>query len=230
MTELETPGVTITQNGPYVVRGAVPLTLQVIEVDAEGQSRNWREGRSFEAGSPYRLCRCGGSAKKPFCDGTHATIGFDGTETATRAPYAEQAETFDGPTMELTDAEALCVFARFCDPDGRVWNLIEETDQEDAREKVKYEAGHCPGGRLVAWTKATGDANEPLFTSSIGLVEDPKLGVSGPLWVRGGIAVEAADGTTYEVRNRVALCRCGASSNKPFCDGSHASVGFVDGL
>nr|WP_246267868.1 CDGSH iron-sulfur domain-containing protein [Nonomuraea typhae] len=62
----------------------------------------------------------------------------------------------------------------------------------------------------------------------MGLVEDPVQGVSGPIWVRGGIAVTAADGTDYEVRNRVTLCRCGASRNKPFCDGSHAAIGFRD--
>ncbi|MFE2733740.1 CDGSH iron-sulfur domain-containing protein [Streptomyces sp. NPDC059349] len=46
--------------------------------------------------------------------------------------------------------------------------------------------------------------------------------------MRGGIPVTAADGTPYEVRNRVTLCRCGASRNKPFCDGTHASIGFKD--
>ena len=54
--------------------------------------------------------------------------------------------------------------------------------------------------------------------------------VSGPLWVRGGVPVVSADGYEYEVRNRVTLCRCGSSENKPFCDGSHASIGFTDGL
>jgi len=48
--------------------------------------------------------------------------------------------------------------------------------------------------------------------------------------VRGGVAVIAADGYRYEVRNRVTLCRCGASSNKPFCDGTHAAIKFKDGL
>jgi D-arabinose 1-dehydrogenase-like Zn-dependent alcohol dehydrogenase len=60
--------------------------------------------------------------------------------------------------------------------------------------------------------------------------EIPALGCSGPLWVRGGITVESGDGTRYETRNRVTLCRCGASSNKPFCDGSHAALAFDDGL
>jgi CDGSH-type Zn-finger protein len=61
----------------------------------------------------------------------------------------------------------------------------------------------------------------PEFEPSIVLVDDPHKGVSGPIWVRGRIIIEAADGTTYEVRNRVTLCRYGKSMNKPFCDGSH---------
>ena len=80
----------------------------------------------------------------------------------------------------------------------------------------------------MAWDRKTKDALEPELAASIGLVQDPARGVSGPLWVRGGIPVVAADGTAYEVRNRVALCRCGASGNKPFCDGSHASIKFRD--
>jgi CDGSH-type Zn-finger protein len=58
------------------------------------------------------------------------------------------------------------------------------------------------------------------------LVEDPAQICSGPLWLRGGIAVISSDGYQYEVRNRVTLCRCGASQNKPFCDGTHAAIGF----
>jgi CDGSH-type Zn-finger protein len=156
-------------------------------------------------------------------------VEFDGSETASRQSYIEQAEEFDGPTMLLTDVEELCAFARFCDPDGRVWNLIDETDQAEKREIVTHEAGHCAGGRLVAWDKAPRQPLEPALEPSLGLVEDPHLGVSGPIRVVGGIPVRSSDGTTYEVRNRVALCRCGGSSNKPFCDGTHAAINFSDG-
>jgi CDGSH-type Zn-finger protein len=54
--------------------------------------------------------------------------------------------------------------------------------------------------------------------------------VSGPIWVRGGIEIESAEGHAYQVRNRVTLCRCGKSQNKPFCDGSHVAHGFHDHL
>ena len=88
----------------------------------------------------------------------------------------------------------------------------------------------CPGGRLVLRDRGTGKAIEPDLPPSIGVVEDPALGCSGPLWVRGGIRVESPDGRAHEIRNRVALCRCGASANKPFCNGSHASIKFNDGM
>ena len=66
------------------------------------------------------------------------------------------------------------------------------------------------------------------FEPSIGVVQDTAKGVSGPLWVKGGIEVQGADGAAYETRNRVALCRCGTSGKKPFCDGSHVSSGLKD--
>ena len=72
--------------------------------------------------------------------------------------------------------------------------------------------------------------NHPELEPTIGLVQDPQMGVSGPIWVKGGIQVESADGRAYEVRNRVTLCRCGKSKNKPFCDGSHIADGFHDHL
>jgi len=58
------------------------------------------------------------------------------------------------------------------------------------------------------------------------VVDDPTPHGGGPLGLRGGIPVIAADGFAYEVRNRVTLCRCGQSKNKPFCDGTHAAIKF----
>jgi CDGSH-type Zn-finger protein len=220
--------VTVTENGPYVVEGRVPLAHQHIVTNEQGESLEWREGARVPTEEPYALCRCGRSASKPFCDGTHGRVRFDGTETASRSLYEKQAESIEGPEMTLKDAESLCASARFCDPHGRVWNLVASTDHPRARRLVEHEAGHCPAGRLVAEDRATGKALEPHFEPSIGLVQDTARKVSGPLWVRGGVPVVGADGVAYEVRNRVTLCRCGESSNKPFCDGMHVSVGFTD--
>ena len=206
-----------------VVSGGLPLSEQGIVTNAEGESLEYREGKKYPAQPQYALCRCGQSANKPFCDGSHKKVHFDGTETASHQPYLEQVETIEGPTMLLTDQENLCAFARFCDPKGRVWNLVQETDKPEAQRLVKHEAGHCPAGRLVAWDRETGKPIEPKFEPSLGLIEDTARQVSGPIWVRGGIPVVSADGKTYEIRNRVTLCRCGRSDNKPFCNGSHAA-------
>jgi CDGSH-type Zn-finger protein len=174
----------------------------------------------------YSLCRCGESANKPFCDGSHARVDFDGEETASRRPFAQEAEMLSGPTMDLADDQPLCAFARFCDGYGSIWANIERTDGEQARELVAHQGTHCPSGRLVVRDNQEGEIVEPRFEPSVVLVEDPQENVSGPIWVRGGVQVIAADGFGYEVRNRVTLCRCGQSSNKPFCDGTHASIGF----
>jgi CDGSH-type Zn-finger protein len=236
MSDLPTPlasgqsnqmSVRVITNGPYVVTGRVPLSRQVIVTDNEGASVDWREGESFETAEEYRLCRCGQSANKPFCDESHVRVGFDGTETASREPHSREAVEQDGPLVSLSDNQRLCAFARFCDFGGQVWNLVEEPSQEAAALAVR-EAELCPSGRLVAWNRRSRTAFEQELQPSIGLVEDPGEQVSGPIWVRGRIAVIAADGTKYEVRNRVTLCRCGASRNKPFCDGTHAAIGFRD--
>ena len=78
----------------------------------------------------------------------------------------------------------------------------------------------------MAWDNASGQAVEPTYEPSIGLIEDPTKGCSGPIWLRGRVQVVGADGFKYELRNRVTLCRCGASQNKPFCDGAHAAINF----
>lgn len=215
--------ITVSKDGPYVVEGDMPVAEQHIDVDKAGQSVEWREGKRFDHTKKFKLCRCGHSKNKPFCDATHKEIGFDGTETAAREPFDEMAGLIEGPALSLKDAESLCAFARFCDPAGQVWGLVNQTDEEGPRIQFLHEAGHCPGGRLVAVDNESGADMEPRLEKSIGLVIDTRANVNGPLWIRGGIPIVSADGFEYEVRNRVALCRCGRSSNKPYCNGSHAA-------
>ena len=218
--------VSVTRNGPYLVSGGVPLAEQTIGTNTDGDSQAWVQGEEIAAPAQYALCRCGQSEKKPFCDGSHAKAGFDGTETASRKPFIEQAKVFDGPALALLDATSLCAFGRFCDPNGKVWNQAARTDDAEVRAMFMRQVANCPAGRLVAVDQTNDEMLEPALPVSIGLIEDPSQGCSGPLWLRGGIAVIAADGFAYEVRNRVTLCRCGASQNKPFCDGTHAAVNF----
>lgn len=218
--------VQIVSDGPYMVSGNLPMTEQTIGTNSAGDSVNWVTGATVPAAETYALCRCGQSKSKPFCDGSHAKIGFVGTETARRDPYQEQANIVQGPTMSLSDAETLCAFARFCDTHGQVWNLVNDTDDPAARRHFLKQTADCPSGRLVAVDNVSHQPVEPTIEPSIGLIEDPVKGCSGPIWLKGGVQVIGADGFKYEVRNRVTLCRCGASRNKPFCDGTHASIRF----
>ena len=87
----------ITQDGPYLVSGDLPLSEQWIATNVEGESFDYREGKKFPAQKQYALCRCGESANKPFCDGTHQKVHFDGTETASHQPYLQQAEGSKAP-------------------------------------------------------------------------------------------------------------------------------------
>ena len=220
--------VQISKNGPYIVSGDVPLSKEIIGVNASGESIKWEQGQEYPSQEQYALCRCGHSRNKPFCDGSHLKADFDGTEAANRQSYIDQAKTLRGPNLSLTDVESLCAFARFCDPHGQVWGLVYETDDPLKSRHFVNQTCDCPSGRLVAWDNYTGTPIEPEYEPSIALIEDPSKACSGPAWLRGGVQLIGADGFEYEVRNRMTLCRCGASQNKPFCDGTHVSTGFND--
>ena len=213
--------ITVTENGPFLVTGGVPLSVMEICNDDEGYCRTWRKVREFPLQESYELCRCGRSGNKPFCDGTHAKAGFDGTETAGSEPYLGHPEITRGPALELRDYGNLCVHARFCMRAGTIWNLTQESGNPAAQATAVEEACNCPSGRLVLKDRKSGTTIEPALDKSIAVIEYPPRGEHGPLWVRGGIPVVSADGKTYRVRNRMTLCRCGKSHNKPFCDGSH---------
>jgi CDGSH-type Zn-finger protein len=49
---------------------------------------------------------------------------------------------------------------------------------------------------------------------------------NGPFIVNGTVELKDPDGNAYPAKQRIALCRCGASTTKPFCDGTHSKIGF----
>jgi CDGSH-type Zn-finger protein len=215
------PQIRIQKNGPYQGTGNIPLLPMAIKCDAKGIPARWVIGEKLQTPPAYLLCRCGHSKNKPFCDGAHSKIGFDGTETSKNTPFLEMAKPLDGPALTLLDAETLCASARFCHRGGDIWDVIAKTDQPHWRQNALENACDCPSGRLVIVDKTTGTTVEPKLKQTIGFIFDPAIGGDGPYWVRGGIPLIGSDGRVYEVRNRVTLCRCGKSANKPFCDSSH---------
>jgi CDGSH-type Zn-finger protein len=220
----------VTKDGPYLVYGNLPIDKQIIAVGKEGEPEFWVQGKNVPHGETCALCRCGESKSKPFCDGTHGKINFDGQETASKKSFDEQAQIIEGPALKLKDAPVLCAAARFCHRGGGIWTLTGKSADPKCKELAMQEACDCPSGRLIEVDKETGKASEKEFPQqSISLIEDPPGKASGPIWLKGGIPVESSDGSTYEVRNRQTLCRCGKSPNKPFCDGTHYDEGFSDG-
>ncbi len=219
----------VTKDGPYVVRGGLGLAKEVIVADENGDSKGYKKGPEYDCPAEYGLCRCGQSGNKPFCDGTHKRIGFDGAETASFKKVSEHCETITGPGLDLMDLPELRARARFChDQKGDVWGNTEQSDDPKLKKEAIRQTCLCPSGRLVAREK-TGKVIEPNLKQEIGLIEDPKMKVSGPVWLKGGIEIESANGQKYETRNRVTLCRCGKSRNKPFCDSRHIEAKFSDG-
>ena len=78
-----------------------------------------------------------------------------------------------------------------------------------------------PEQASAEYERLDGEAQEPIpQSSSVRLVMD------GPLYVRGPLRVKNAEGNLVFQSTRAALCRCGASKNKPFCDNSHREIGF----
>ena len=226
----------VLADGPYKVSGGVPLSRVEIVVDENGDSVGYKETYRYpeaKTQATYVLCRCGRSADKPFCDGSHVGEFHDETNASEVAEYADGAETIMGGGMELFDSSAFCIGARFCDRAGGVWGLTEASGRPGAnpafKETAISEATLCPSGRLVMVNLETGKPMEPDLAPSIALIEDPSNKTSAAIWVRGGIPVYGPDGEPFELRNRVTLCRCGASRNKVFCDASHYSVNFDDG-
>jgi CDGSH-type Zn-finger protein len=216
----QVPRIRISRNGPYLVSGSPKLTTRAPQIDAQGDAVAWIDGADRPTRPTYVLCRCGQSRDKPFCDGTHQRVGFDGTCTADRAPGATRRKVYQGVGIVMTDDESLCAGYAFCDPCGGVWREIADTGDAKVRERVERQVAMCPSGRLQYAPSASEPSLEKPYAPTIATIPN------GALWVLGGIPVETADGFTYEVRNRQLLCRCGASQNKPYCDGSHRRVNF----
>ena len=212
--------VQVVENGPYQVFGATTGGIVTIVANEAGESWDYEPGDSVALRDGSELCRCGHSQRKPLCDNSHEQAGVDVTETAQHTPYSDEAEANPGPAATLFDNSSLCAHARFCDAGNEAWGEVEMAGAEHvlATERMVF---RCPGGRLTLVDKTTGADLDPAEEQSISFIEDPLIGASGPIMLRGGVTVVGSDGREYEVRNRQALCRCGKSSNKPFCDGSH---------
>ena len=207
----EAGGVTIEleKDGPLMVRG---LTL----------FENSR-GERVPVKKTIALCRCGASKSKPYCDGTHATIGFIDEKSEERVP--DRMDVYEGKEVTVRDNRGVCSHAGHC-TNGlpEVWRSAVEPwidpDGAPAAEVVST-IKKCPSGALSYLQDGVEQTDYH---------DDPAIRIAsdGPYEVRGGIVLKDVDFGEGVTQEHYALCRCGASKNKPFCDGSHWYVGFKD--
>ena len=102
------------------------------------------------------------------------------------------------------------------DARAKPWINIEGADTQSIINQVR----NCPSGALSIMENVK---TEPKQSTNIHV----ELIKNGPLLIEGEIKLTQADGSVILKNKKTAFCRCGASSRKPYCDGSHSSVGFI---
>jgi CDGSH-type Zn-finger protein len=215
----------VKKNGPYVVTGNVPLVRKTQIVSEYGEPLAWKKEETIETEETYKLCRCGRSQNKPFCDKTHRDFDFDGTETAEITNTAERQRIYTRGTNIIAKRDySLCMNSGFCGT--RFTNLKEmlsHTDDTRIRSLVIAMIERCPSGSYTYAIEAGGADIEPDLPQQIAVTTEITSNgpIEGPLWVTGNIPIERSDGQPFETRNRVTLCNCGLSKIKPLCDGTH---------
>ena len=215
--------ITIRPNGPYLVRGNIPLVRKSQVMSEHGEPLDWSMDGVLETHEAYALCRCGQSKNKPFCDGAHTLAAFDGAETADTGPISSREKVFKGEKIVLKDDHSLCMHAGYCGNRlTNIWEMIKDSGDTKVRAEIIAMVEMCPSGTLTFAPDDDSEVVEPDLPKEVAVVPN------GPLWVTGGVPVERRDRKPLETRNRITLCRCGASANKPFCDGAHKDIGFTD--
>ncbi len=208
MSDIQTSsGATIElrEDGPLIVKDLKKMTQP--------------DGTVVETKEVIALCRCGGSANKPYCDGTHKRNGFTGARELERSLHASKA--YKGEKITVHDNRTICAHAAHCvndlksvfQADARPWINPDGASVEDVVALVR----RCPSGALSYEIDGEKHGN---FSQE----EEIKISEGGPYTVLGGIHVQVSDDLTPPAPNHYTLCRCGASKNKPYCDGSHHNL------
>jgi CDGSH-type Zn-finger protein/truncated hemoglobin YjbI len=209
--------VEVTLNGPYVVRNIEHFT-------------NWL-GEELPLQSQMTLCRCGQSATKPYCDGSHAARNFSGGKDPNRLP--DKRDGHKGQQIEILDNRGICAHSGFCtDRLASVFHLGQDpfiTPSGGRLDEIIQAVRACPSGALSYGTGG-GEARNQVDENRPAAIEVSK---DGPYRITGSIRlvdevghdVLRAEGSS---REHFSLCRCGHSQNKPFCSGMHWYVKFAD--
>lgn len=208
MSSDKKPSIHPTHNGPYLVSDLANFA------NVKGP---------IESTDKMALCRCGKSANKPFCDGTHAKIGFSSDKLDGR--NEDRRDNYIGKGITIHDNRGICAHAGRCtDGLAAVFRLKEEPwIHPDAAsvEEIIETINKCPSGAL-SYSVAGEEHRDRAGAPSVFVAPN------GPYVVSGGpdlLDTERGEGASHE---HYTLCRCGGSKNKPFCDGTHWYIDFKD--
>ncbi len=203
------PTIEPTPNGPYLVRNLSDF-------------KNSR-GEAIQTRPEMYLCRCGGSANKPFCDGTHARIGFRSAKLDDRVP--DRLDHYEGRRITIHDNRGVCAHSGYCTDNlpsvfvmgKEPWIEPDSASPEEIAATVRL----CPSGALSYSMDGVLHKDQE---------REPSITVSrdGPHRVVGGPELKDPEGYQPESKEHYTLCRCGGSANKPFCNGTHWYINFKD--
>jgi len=169
------------------------------------------------------LCRCGHSENKPFCDGSHKKVDFSGKRESNASLQKERA--YEGKEITVHDNRTICCHAGECvsglnsvfDINTNPWINPDNAAVDEVIAVVKK----CPSGAL---SYSIADKHTRNFDGITGI----NIAKDGPYNVTGSIELNVPDEIQPPSNEHYSLCRCGASKNKPYCDGSHSEINFKD--
>jgi len=201
------PSITPSENGPLLVNGLERL--------------QWSDGVAVTTRPTLALCRCGASKNKPFCDGSHNASGFTSAPSPDRTP--DGVAEYRGAQITVLFNRLICSASEKCAKNlpevfrkgEKPWIVPDRADAQRIIDVVR----HCPSGAL-----------RYAVAGRIGLLPPSAPGIriarDGPYEVEGDVGLSVVAWCEGASKDRFALCRCGQSKNKPFCDGSHHAAGF----
>jgi CDGSH-type Zn-finger protein/truncated hemoglobin YjbI len=206
-------------NGPYLATNVELL-------------RDWL-GRDLPLRPQLALCRCGASRLKPYCDGSHARIGFTDQKSVDRV--SDRRDTYVGLQVTIYDNRGICQHSGFCsDRIATAFRANQEpfvAPSAGRMDEIIRAVRDCPSGALSYALDGT-EAREAVDwhnhrKAAIEITKDGPYRITGRLALHDdrGDDVPRAEGSSLE---HYALCRCGQSQNKPFCSGMHWYVDFHD--
>ena len=212
------PGrIRVRKDGPYLLMGGATMWTYL--------------GEPIVAPPVAALCRCGQSHSRPWCDGTHATIGFSDAKHADRV--ADRLDRYEARQFTILDNRGLCAHSGRCtDALPTVFRVGVEPFVAPAggrADDILRAIQACPSGALgAAMTERRAD-------DMVDRIRTPAIDVSkdGPYFATGGVELrDDADSEPVRAqgasREHYSLCRCGQSRNKPFCSGAHWYADFHD--